>query len=120
VTPNDSLGHTGPNNFQDFPTITGAGDAGGGITAVNYTLTMRANVQYTVEFFVSPSADPSGFGQGKTFVGPAVVSSATDGTFAEHADLAGDFAGQYVTATATDSSGNTSEFSNAVLVLAGG
>jgi hypothetical protein len=72
-----------------------------------------ANVQYTVEFFVSPAADASGFGQGKTFVTSAVESSGTSGTFPFQVSLPGDFTGQFVTATATDASGNTSEFSNA-------
>jgi hypothetical protein len=87
---------------------------------VNYSLTVTANVHYTVEFFVSPSADPSGFGQGKTFVGSAVVFSSVSGTFPQQANLSGNFAGQFVTATATDASGNTSEFSNAFQVSAGG
>jgi titin len=120
VTPNDSAGHSGPNNFQDFPVITSAFNNGGGVTTVNYSLTVTANVHYTVEFFVSPSADPSGFGQGKTFVGSAVVFSSVSGTFPQQANLSGNFAGQFVTATATDASGNTSEFSNAFQVSAGG
>jgi titin len=121
VTPNDSQGHSGPNNFQDFPIITAAvgSGAGTGITTVSYSLTVTANVTYTVEFFVSPTADPSGFGQGKTFVGSATVSSSTGGTFPEQAVLTGNFAGQFVTATATDADGNTSEFSNAVQVSSG-
>ncbi|HZY90577.1 MAG TPA: hypothetical protein VFE78_37490, partial [Gemmataceae bacterium] len=120
ITPNDSTGHSGPNNFQDFPVITSAFNNGGGVTTVNYSLTETANVHYTVEFFVSPSADPSGFGQGKTFVGSAVVFSSVSGTFPQQANLSGNFAGQFVTATATDASGNTSEFSNAFQVSAGG
>jgi hypothetical protein len=122
VTPNDSAGHTGPNDFQDFPVITsavGGGAFGDGITSVDFSLTMTANVQYTVEFFVSPSPDPSGFGQGKTFVGSATVSSSTSGTFPERANLTGNFAGQFLTATATDANGNTSEFSNALQVSPG-
>jgi titin len=116
VTANDSAGHTGPNNFQDFPSITSAVSSGG-TTTVNYTVTQTANVSYTVEFFVSPTADPSGFGQGKTFVGSQVVSSTTGGLVTNAVVLTGDFTGQFVTATATDASGNTSEFSNAVQVL---
>jgi hypothetical protein len=110
-----SKGHTGPNLFQGFPVISGAvGQAGS--TTVNYTLEQTANLQYTVEFFVSPTADPSGFGQGKTFVASAVVSSTTGDLVGNTVNLTGNFLGQLLTATATDAGGNTSEFSIAVLV----
>jgi hypothetical protein len=115
VTPNDSAGHTGPNNFQDFPVITSASSSVS-TTTVSFTQTVAANVSYRVEFFVSPTADPSGFGQGKTFVGSAVVLSSTSGTFPEQASLTGNFQGLFLTATTTDASGDTSEFSKAVLV----
>ncbi|MGH3093854.1 MAG: Ig-like domain-containing protein, partial [Gaiellaceae bacterium] len=56
--------------------------------------------------------DPSGHGEGETFVGTATPDA--KGRFT--ATLPTGLAGQWITATATDSAGNTSEFSEAVLV----
>src|SRR5262249_28312031 len=48
-------------------------------------------------------------------VGSGIAGSSVPGTFRQQATLNGNFAGQFLTATATDASGNTSEFSNAFL-----
>jgi hypothetical protein len=118
ITANDSQPHAGIDNaFQDFPDITSVFVSSVTTATVNFTLAVTANVNYTVEFFVSPTADPSGFGQGQTFVGSTMVSSSTGGPAVPgQATLTGNFVGQFVTATATDASGNTSEFSRAVQV----
>src|SRR5262249_27754690 len=77
---------------------------------------------YTVEFFASNAADPSGFGEGARYLGSSVVNTdangtaAIDATFAPQGAVA---AGDWVTATATDGSGSTSEFSQAVQATAG-
>ncbi|HVC93402.1 MAG TPA: hypothetical protein VND64_06905, partial [Pirellulales bacterium] len=108
---NDSQGHTGPNNFQNFPTITSA-RAGSSTTIAGYFAEANEpNTQITLEFFLNSAADRSGFGQGQTYLGSTTIT--TDGTGA--ADFNVTFqvattAGQLVTATATDTSGNTSEF----------
>ena len=70
---------------------------------------------FTIEFFGSSAADPSGFGQGQQVVGSTTVT--TDG--AGHASFTATLptalsAGVLVTATATDPSNNTSEFSRAI------
>ncbi|HZY85143.1 MAG TPA: hypothetical protein VFE78_09955, partial [Gemmataceae bacterium] len=65
-----------------------------------------------VEFFANAAADPSGFGEGQTFLGAATVSTDTNGHAAAMAHVPGAVtAGQKVAATATDPAGNTSEFS---------
>ena len=71
---------------------------------------------FRIEFFASPTCDPSGYGEGKTFLGFANVTtgskscrSAFDVTLPVSAS-----SGQHVTATATDES--TSEFSPCQLV----
>jgi titin len=112
VTANGSAGTTGPNDFQPFPVLTSATASGGAVLVAGTLSTGFAVASYRVELFASPSADPSGHGQGQVFLG--FVTALTDGggnaTFA--AILAGPLApGEAVSATATDANGNTSEFS---------
>jgi hypothetical protein len=115
VTLNDSAGHVGPNNFQDFPTLTAAGVLGSN-TLVLGSLKGTANTAYSVEFFANTTPDPSGYGQGQTFLGARTL--VTDGTGTANftvTDLPLVPAGEvWITSTATDASGNTSEFSDAV------
>src|SRR5438270_13524 len=74
------------------------------------------NTQFLVQFFASPTADPSGYGEGQTYLGSTTVT--TDGTSnaAINATLSGVIvpSGYAVTATATDPLGNTSEFAKDV------
>ena len=83
----------------------------------NVTVIGEARPGATVEFFKA-AADPSGYGEGQTFIGSAVVSGATPGLVDPTASrfsytfTAGSLAvGDRITATATDPDGNTSEFS---------
>ena len=116
VTPNDSSGHTGPNLFQDFPVLTSAVATSSG-TTVRGTVHGPANSTIRVEIFASTTADPSGHGQGNSFLDAVAVktNSHGDGTFA----LAiGSIAqGSILSATATDASGNTSEFARDLRVV---
>jgi hypothetical protein len=59
----------------------------------------------TFEFFINDAPDSSGFGEGETFVG-----TATPGGRRFTATLPTGLAGRWLTVTATDSAGNTSEF----------
>jgi titin len=113
VTANGAAGATGPNNYQPFPVLTAA-TATGGAAIISGTLGGRGDVPYRLEFFASPSPDPSGHGQGKRFLGFATFVpyglSPTSYTFV--AVLSAALApGEVVSATATDPAGNTSEFS---------
>jgi hypothetical protein len=74
---------------------------------------------FRLEFFSSATCDPSGFGEGQTFLGSAMVM--TDGSCnASFGPLmfAIPSAHLFVTATATDPSNNTSEFSRCASTLA--
>ncbi|HZY83244.1 MAG TPA: hypothetical protein VFE78_00320 [Gemmataceae bacterium] len=109
VTANGSKGPTGPNNYQVFPTLSSA-TASGGAAIITGTLS-GAGATYRVEFFANPSADASGHGQGKRYLGFTTV--APFGSFVPFvAVLSAPLApGEAVSATATDPNGNTSEFS---------
>src|SRR5262249_59821286 len=78
-----------------------------------------ANTTYRIEFFANPNAlelDGTGYGEGRRYLGFANVSTPLGNTnVAFGLTLATVLnAGEYVTATATDPSNNTSEFSGAV------
>lgn len=65
-----------PENSLNYPVITLATENGGN-TDVNYILDVPAG-DYRVEFFSNTTADPTGYGEGETFIGHADVTS--DGT----------------------------------------
>ena len=116
VTPNDSLdSDTGPNGLQNFPIIDSVVVTSSS-TKIYGRLDAKPNQRYTVDFFTNDSADTWHFGEGETF-------------FAEHPNVVCDNTGRvqfveivsvplpankFVTAIATDSLGNTSEFSQAL------
>ncbi len=119
VTANDlGDGDTGANNLQNFPVLTSANVTATQIT-VNGSLNSTANTSFTVEFFSNTACDPSNFGEGETFIGSATVM--TDGTgnvsFSETFNVVV-ASGAFITSTATDPNGNTSEFSQCVEAVA--
>jgi hypothetical protein len=110
-TPNDSLGHNGPNNFQNTPILTSALSSDSA-TVVTGTLTSTPSTTFTIQFF----ADLQGVGsaQAKTFLGSTMVT--TDGTGMASFSVMLPVTvpqGQVVTATATDANNNTSELASA-------
>jgi hypothetical protein len=112
VTANDPLdADTGPNNLQNFPRFTART---GAVTRVAGTFAGAANVTITLDFYANAALDPSGHGEGQRYLGSATVT--TDATGRADFDVtlaAATAAGEFVTATATDAAGNTSEFSPA-------
>ena len=112
VTPNSNnpADHQGANNLQNYPVLASASVALGSAT-INGILSADANATYSIDFFSTDVADPSGHGQARTFLGSMQVT--TDGS--GQVSFSSNFSvpsGQFVfSATATDSSGNTSEFS---------
>jgi parallel beta-helix repeat protein len=117
-TPNDSCdADNGGNLLQNFPEITRA-ESNGASTLLEGFLHAAPGQTYTVELFASAAADPSGHGEGETFL--AAVTVTTDGSC--HGDFSVTLpapvpAGAAITATATDAAGNTSELSPALAVL---
>jgi hypothetical protein len=103
------------NDLQNFPVITNAfGYAAS--TIVSGTLNSLANSAFFIDVYRNTVPGHGGYGQGQFYVG--TVSMTTDGsgnaTFAL-TNNAGNYSGQYFTATATSAGGDTSEFSLAVL-----
>ncbi len=101
----------GDNNLQNYPVLTSVTNTGASVT-INGSLNSKANSSYRLEFFDNAALDPSGFGQGARFIGATNVMTNASG----NADFTVAFPvavplTHVVTSTATDSQGNTSEFS---------
>jgi len=114
------------NRSQNFPVLTAAkGGNDNGTVAGSLTTTAG---DHTIDFYDTPGCDASGYGEGKSWLGGVSVTVPVpvvgfQGTYSFTAlpisaplfvALAN---GSKVTATATDSNGNTSEFSACVSYL---
>ncbi|MFL5799070.1 MAG: CSLREA domain-containing protein [Actinomycetota bacterium] len=111
ITPNDAGdADTGPNALQNFPSLTKAVRSGGQ-TTISGRLVSKPSTKYIVRLFSSTACDPSGFGEGRTFLAQKSVTTDATGkvTFQETLTTALPL-GRQVTATASDPAGNTSEF----------
>ncbi len=119
VTPNDDGdGDSGPNYLQNFPVLTSA-VSGGSRTRVEGTLNSAPDTSFTLEFFANSACDASGYGEGETPLGTAVVTTDGGGNAGFNVTFATVVpAGQFITATATNPNNNTSEFSQCVQVVA--
>ncbi len=101
----------GPNHQQNYPVLTSVAPIPGS-TNVAGDLNSIASSVYTLEFFSNPSCDPSGNGEGANFMGSTVVNTDINGNVNFNVNLPVTISNtDFVTATATDAAGNTSEFS---------
>jgi len=112
VTPNDPNDDDGGANLlQNFPVVTSVAPFFTG-TLVSGTLSSSPNSKFLIDLYSNPQGDPSGYGEGRTWMGSSQI--VTDGmgnaTWSIFAQVTG---ASFVTATATDFVGNTSEFSGA-------
>jgi hypothetical protein len=118
VDPNDGPGDPdgGPNTLQNYPILSSA-VSGGAVITITGVLTSTPNTPFHLEFFDNAVCDPSGYGEGETFLGSVVEATNGAGMVAFTTILTAAVpSGHAVTATATDPGGNTSEFSACVTV----
>jgi hypothetical protein len=130
---NDAANHVGPNNLMNFPILTSAYTAGGTTTISGGLDTgtvngqpFLANATITLDFYANAAPDPTGYGQGQTWLGSCTVATdstghlvsspdgsevITNGQFTTTLNMPVPGGESYLTATATDASGDTSEFS---------
>ncbi len=111
--------HSGPNDLQNDPVLTSA-TSDSTLTTIVGTFNSTPNATFRIELFSNGSADPSGYGQGQTYLG--FINVTTDGS--GNAIFSATFttvvpAGQVISATATDPNGNTSEFAQDLTVSSG-
>jgi hypothetical protein len=116
VTLNDSHGHVGPNDNQDFPVLTLAIAHSGQVSFLG-TLSGPASTTLDIDLFADAVPDSSGYGQGRIYLGSITVNTDATGAASFFSSVTGSVSpGQYLSATATDASGNTSELSQTIQV----
>lgn len=99
----------GANLGQNFPVLTLASNSAGGLV-LQGTLNSAAAQAFTLDFYGNDECDPSGNGEGQTYLGTASVTTDATGNVAFEQTLNVSAPGKFITATATDAAGNTSEF----------
>jgi len=122
VTINDTANPAArANDGQTYPTLVSA--SVGSIVMVTGSLDAMPNARYTIDLFMTYQPDATGFGEGGECLGSVVVNTDDEG----HAEFvfstsAGGTLGteametSFVSATATDSLGNSSEYSRVISV----
>ncbi len=112
VSANDAGdGDNGANDLQNYPVLSRVTE-GASTTGIVGDLGSAASTEYVLEFFANSACDTSGYGEGEMFVWSDTVT--TDASGAAHFEFSAPStvaAGLFVTATATDPLGNTSELS---------
>jgi hypothetical protein len=112
VTPNDAGdGDTGANNKQNFPLITSV-TSDSTQTTISGTLNSTANTTFSIDFYSNAACDASGNGEGGGFFDTTTITTDGSGNAAINVIFSKALpTGRILTSTATDSLGNTSEFS---------
>ena len=107
VTPNDlDDADTGPNEFQNYPELSYVDP-----NEAHGTLVGPPNTPYEISLYASSTCSSSGYGEGQIFLRTFMVSTYNNGKVVFMAGHPQVRPGYYITATATDPQGNTSEFS---------
>jgi parallel beta-helix repeat protein len=105
---------SGANNNVAAPTLLVAKHTGSTLILRGVFDASMADVPYVLEFFANPLSDP----EGKSFLGSETVTATRTGKirFSFHVATSVIGSGRRFTATLTDVSGDTSEFSNGLIV----
>jgi hypothetical protein len=112
---------TGANGLQNFPLLTSVelvGPQGGGSTRIQGLLHSAPSTTYDLDFYENPACTsfPREFLEGATYLGSGQVTTDGSGDGAFDVTLPVAVAsGARISATATDPTGNTSEFSQRVI-----
>jgi uncharacterized repeat protein (TIGR01451 family) len=111
---NGDLGIIAPVGLQNAPVLTAASTTGS-VTTVTGTLNATASTTYTIEFYSNTTPDPSGAGEGQTYLGSTSVTTDSNGaaTFSAALSPAAGL-GLTISAIAIAPSGNTSQFAQNV------
>jgi len=114
--PGNHIGYeSGPDDWQNYPVINTAFGEGNS-TIVQGSLNSLTNQTYYIDFYYNNVEGPYGYGEGQVYLGAVAV--ATDGSgnavFA-YTNTSGNYSGQFISATATAATGDSSQFSLDVL-----
>ena len=119
VTANDNNDpDSGPNDLQNYPDLSSAVIAPGQIT-ISGNLKSEILSTFTTDFYSSPTRNPSGYGEGKVWLGSYTVTTNGGGnsSFSTILNVTVNL-GDWITATATNAALSTSEFSAAIATAA--
>jgi len=118
ITGNDTGdADTGANQLQNFPVLSAATNTPGGTIIVG-ALNSQASTTYVIDFYSNVQPNPLGSGEGQTYLGSTNVTTDGSGNSSFSVSLpVVTLVGRYITATATDPFGNTSEFATNVLAV---
>ena len=107
----------GANDVMNFPVLNSASSLSPMLTITGDILDGLPNTTFDIQFFANDVCDsPSGYGEGKTYIGSTTQVTDGSGNVSFLSSMAsGVSAGQFITATATANE-NTSEFSACVEV----
>ena len=101
----------GPNKLQNFPVLSSVSSVGSN-TTIQGSLNSTPNTAFQIDFYTNSALDPSGNGEGGQFFNTTSVTTDANGNATINVSFPMALGtGRVVTATATDPSGNTSEFS---------
>jgi CSLREA domain-containing protein len=108
-------GDSGPNNRLNFPVLTSVVNGGVVTTVTGQIENGLPNMTFQVQIFSSPSCHSTGFGEGATYHATQSVTTNASGNATFTVNISPIIPdGDAVTATATDSDGNTSQFSECI------
>ena len=115
VLPNDSCDpDTGANNLQNYPVLTSATRTGNTIN-LSGTLNSTANSTFAVDFYAGSTGNQTnGTAHARNYLGAINVTTDNSCNGSFNVSLPS-LTGKFVTATATDPNGNTSEHSQYVI-----
>ncbi len=112
VTENDDGdADSGANELQNHPIITGFSYAGGSDLTITGKLNSKPSSPYKIQFYGNDACDPSGYGEGQVYLGTMNVTTGANNEISFTKTFSTTSVYDCITATATDSAGNTSEFS---------
>ncbi len=118
LTPNDpGDADAGANNLQNFPILTSV-SSGPGSATIDGTLGSMPDTEYALDFYFGAACDPSGSGEGRFPIGTTFTTTDGGGDAPFQATFPITLSdASFVTATVTDPSDNTSEFSACLPVV---
>ncbi len=97
--------------YENYPVLNPV-QSSNGTTTVSGTLNSLDSTTFFLDFYTITSVTSSGYGEGRYVLGSAQVTTNSSGTASFSVPFPTPAGGaQFVTVTATDSNGNTSEFS---------
>ena len=112
VSPDNDANDTddGANNLQNYPIIRNVQT--GSPNVIRGTLNSTPSETFTIDLYSNTSCStPGGNGEGETYLGSTTATTGANGDALWSFNPSSLTGGEIITATATDSDGNTSEFS---------